>query len=175
MQVDDADVEQLLRYLTFIELDEIAALMRQHAGDRAERLPQRRLADEVTTRVHGADAVRRATDAARILFGAGDVRDADPATLAVVANEVPATDITRGELDAGIPITDALQRSGLATSKAEARRGLAGAGFSVNGVIATESRVITAADLLSGEIVLLRKGKRNWAALRAGGEGWSAR
>ncbi len=175
LQVDDADVEQLLRYLTFIELDEIAALMRQHAGDRAERLPQRRLADEVTTRVHGADAVRRATDAARILFGAGDVRDADPATLAVVANEVPATDVTRGELDAGIPITDALHRSGLATSKAEARRGLAGAGFSVNGVIATESRVITAADLLSGEIVLLRKGKRNWAVLRAGGEGWSAR
>jgi tyrosyl-tRNA synthetase len=171
LQTEDADVERMLKFMTFLELAEIAELMRQHAKDPGQRATQRRLADDVTERVHGAEAVRRATDAARILFGADDVRDADEATLAVIAGEVPATNITRRELDSGIAITDALHRSGLATSKAEARRGLAAAGFSVNGVVANESRVVTTADLLGDSVVLLRKGKRSWAALRVHREG----
>ncbi len=171
LQTEDVDAESMLKCMTFLKLAEIAAVMAQHALDPGGRAAQRRLADDVTTRVHGADAVRRATDAARILFGGDDVRDADAATLAVVAGEVPATEISRHDLDSGIPIADALQRSGLATSKAEARRGLAGAGFSVNGVVANESRVVTTADLLGDGVVLLRKGKRSWAALRVHREG----
>ena len=166
LQTDDADVEQLTRFLTFLPLDEIVAVMQEHDKDRAQRIAQRRLADDVTTRVHGADAVRRAGDAARILFGGGDVRQADAATLAIVAGEVATQSLARGELDTPIAIADALVRVGLAASKGEARRGLVAGGFSVNGVVADESRTITAADLLPGGVVLLRKGKRNWAALR---------
>jgi tyrosyl-tRNA synthetase len=166
LQVDDADVEQLLNFLTFLELAEIAELMRQHEGDRAQRIPQRRLADDVTARVHGADAVRRAGDAARILFGSGDVRVADAATLAMVTGEVATFPVAAAELDAGMPIADALVRAGLAASKGEARRGLTAGGFSVNGVVIDETRTVATADLLPGDLVLLRKGKKNWAALR---------
>jgi tyrosyl-tRNA synthetase len=166
LQTEDADVERMLKFMTFLDLAEIAELLRQHARDPGQRAAQRLLADDVTQRVHGLDAVRRAGEAAAILFGSGDLYRADAATLAVVVGEVPVTDITRGELDAGVPIADALHRSGLATSKAEARRGLAGAGFSVNGVVADGARVVTSADVLGGSVILLRKGKRTWAALR---------
>ena len=166
LQTEDADVEQLLRFLTFLSLDEIAVLMAGHEQDRTQRGAQRRLADDVTARVHGADAVRRAGEAARILFGGGDVREADAATLAMVTAEVPSQSLAPGELAASIAIADVLVRAGLAASKGEARRGLSSGGFSVNGVVADAGRAISAADLLPGGVVLLRKGKRNWAALR---------
>ena len=166
MQTEDAAVERLLKYLTFLELGEIAGLMQQHARDPGQRVAQRRLADDVTARVHGAEAVRRATDAARILFGADDVRDADAATLDVVVREIPTQVIAREELDTGISLIDALVRTGLAASKAEARRGLQASGFTVNGLTANDSRRISVPDLLPGGFVLLRKGKKNWAAFR---------
>jgi tyrosyl-tRNA synthetase len=140
--------------------------MQQHGADPGQRLAQRRLADDVTERVHGPEAAERARQAAGILFGGGDLRGADAMTLAMVVAEVPTHDLSAGELDGGISLVDALSRTGLATSKADARRGLAGKGYSVNDKVADESRVLTTADLLPGGVVLLRKGKRNWAALR---------
>ena len=165
LQTPDADVEQLLRFLTFLPLEEIATVMAQHDADRAQRSAQRRLGDEVTARVHGADAVRRAADAAKILFGGGDVGQADAATLVMVTAAVPTQLLAAGALDTPMPIADALVRAGLATSKAEARRGLLAGGFSVNGAVVDESHVITRTALLPGGVILLRKGKRNWAAL----------
>jgi tyrosyl-tRNA synthetase len=169
LQAEDADVERLLRFFTFLELTEIADLSAKHATDPGQRLAQRRLADEVTARVHGEDAVLRVTQAARILFGGGELREADAATLAMVTREVPTHSLDRGALDAGLMVVDALVATGLAASKGEARRGLTGGGFSVNGVPATEATCVTTADLLPGGVVMLRKGKKNWAALRLEG------
>jgi tyrosyl-tRNA synthetase len=166
LQTDDADVPQLLNFLTFLPLEEIATLLAEHDTDRGRRLAQRRLADDVTERVHGADAVHRATQAATILFGGGNVQDADAATLAMVAGEVTTSPLAAGELETPMPIVDALCRAGLAASKSEARRGLASGGFSVNGIVVDESRQVSGADLLPGGVILLRKGKKNWAALR---------
>lgn len=163
LQIDDADVERLLRFFTFLSLDEIAAVMAEHLANPARRVAQRRVADDVTTRVHGAESVARATAAAAILFGGGELRAADAATLAMVAAEVPrATMSVEGE---GVPIADALVATGLAASKGEARRGLAAGGFAVNGVVADEGRRLTAADRLAGGGIFLRKGKRNWAVV----------
>lgn len=166
LQVEDADIDRMLRCMTFLELAEIAELMRQHAKDPGQRVAQRRLADDVTGRVHGRLAAERANDAARILFGGGDVRAADATTLGMVAAEITSQPVTRGELDGGMPLIDALLRTGLAASKSEARRGLASGGYSVNGVAAEATRVLGGADLLPGGIVLLRKGKKSWAALQ---------
>ncbi len=160
LQTEDADVEKLLRFMTFLPLAEITELLHLHDKDRSQRIAQRRLADDVTERIHGASAVRSAGEAARILFGASDVRDADAATLAMVTAEIATNQLAAGELDKALPIADALVRVGLAASKGEARRGLTAGGFSVNGVVADEARTITTADLLPGGTVLLRKGKR---------------
>ena len=169
LQVEDAEVDRLLRFFTFLDLSEIAEIVAKHLTDPGQRLAQRRLADDVTARVHGAETVARVTAAAKILFGGGELREADAATLAMVTREVPSHTAGRGSLDAGMPITEALVATGLAASKGEARRGLGSGGFSVNGVVATEATVVTSSDLLPGGVVLLRKGKKNWAALRLEG------
>lgn len=166
LNVDDADVERLLRFFTFLDLHDIATVIEQHQMDPGKRLAQRRLADDVTTRIHGVEAVDRVAAAAGILFGSGDLTLADEATLAMVTTEVPTRTIAREVLATGIGIVDALVESALAASKGEARRGLDGGGFSLNGVPIDASRVVTNEDLLSGGVILLRKGKRNWAALR---------
>jgi tyrosyl-tRNA synthetase len=165
LQVEDADVERLLRFFTFLTLDEIADVMTAHAADPGKRQAQRRLADDVTARIHGADNVARVTAAAAILFGGGDLPSADGPTLAMVAGAVPNATLAHSALDAGLPIVEALVQAGLAASKGEARRGLDSGGFSVNGVVIDAARIVTATDLLGGRTVLLRKGKRSWAAL----------
>ena len=166
LAVEDADVERLLLFFTFLERDAIVALLEQHTIEPGKRLAQRRLADDVTARIHGSDVVARVAAAAAILFGSGELAAADAATLAMVTAEVPTRTVTRTVMSSGIGIIDALVAAGLAASKGEARRGLDGGGFAVNGVPVDATRVVTSADLLSGGVVLLRKGKRNWAALR---------
>lgn len=167
LRTEDADVERLLRFFTFIELDEIREIAEAHTRQPERRIAQRRLADEVTAQVHGTDAVRRAESAARILFGTADVRDADRATLEMIAREIPVRAIARDELERGIALVALLEMSGLASSKSDARRGLAQGGFSVNGVAASGDEAITTDHLLLGEWILLRKGKKHWAAVVA--------
>ncbi len=166
LRTDDADVERLLRFFTFLPLDEVATVMTAHTAEPSRRVAQRRLADDVTARIHGAASVDRATAAAAILFGGGDLGAADAATLAMVAGEVPAVTAPPGMLAGeGLPIAEALVLAGLAASKGEARRGLAAGGFSVNGTVADEARRIGTADLLAGGGVFLRKGKKSWAVV----------
>lgn len=165
LQVEDADVERLLRFFTFLALDEIADLMARHGSDQSKRTAQRRLADDVTARIHGDESVARVTAAAAILFGGGDLTSADVPTLEMVVGAVPNATTPRAAIAGGIPIVDALVQCGLAASKGEARRGLEGAGFSVNGLVVDAAHVVREADLLGGRTVLLRKGKRSWAAL----------
>ena len=162
---DDRDVERWLRFFTFFPLDEIAALVAEHARDPGKRVAQRRLAEEMTVRIHGPEVTRGVVEASRILFGGTDLRGAGPEALAVLAGEIPTVRLTRAELE-GLTAADALVRSGLATSKGDARRGIQGKGFSLDGeTIAAADRKLGAADLLAGRYVLLQKGRRNYALL----------
>jgi tyrosyl-tRNA synthetase len=65
-----------------------------------------------------------------------------------------------------LPFADALVRVGLASSKGDARRGIQGNGFSLNGdAVPAPDRRLCAADLLAGRYVMLQKGRRNYALL----------
>jgi len=171
LNVEDADVERLLRVFTFTPLGEIAALVAASAEDPGKRTAQRFLAEDVTTRVHGRDTVRRVRDASSILFGGGDFRSADPATLATVAGEVAVIAVTTDALDAGYALVDALIGTGLATSKADARRGIQGNGYSVNGERVSAERPLVRSDLLAGRFIVLQKGKKQYAMVDAGATG----
>ncbi len=171
LRSEDADVERLLRFFTFKPLDEVAELMTEHVRDPSQRVAQRALADDVTARIHGAEAVARAGDAAAILFGSGDVAAADAATLAMVLGEIPAAPVSRSELQQGITLVDAMERCGLVPSRGEARRLLASGSVSVNGAKVEDVTMrLTAERLLHDRAVLLRRGKRQWAALTVTGE-----
>ncbi len=165
LNTEDADAERLLKFFTFLPLEEIAAVMAELRADPGRRAAQRRLAEEVTTRVHGAQTTRSVIEASRLLFGALDLSGLDAATFTVLAGEIPTTALPPAELGS-LGVVDALVAAGLATSKAEARRGIQQGGYSLNGaVVASADRVIGPADRVGGGFVLLQKGKRNYALL----------
>ncbi len=165
---DDRDVDRLLKLFTFLPLDEIAQVMAAHRTAPGRRAPQRVLAEEMTARVHGAETCRRAIAASGILFGGGELLSADAETLALLAGEVPVQPVARAELERGLPVVDALVTAGLASSKADARRGLDAKGFSLNGERLDGDRVVGTTDLLTGRYLVLQKGKKNYAMLDVG-------
>jgi len=163
---EDREVEKWLRYFTFFAMDEVRAIMAEHERDPGKRGAQRRLADEMTERVHGRNALRNVLEASRLLFGGADLRAAAPEVFEVLAREIPTVRAARAEL-VGVPVLDALVRAGLASSKGDARRGIAGKGFLVNGEVPALERTLADADLLHGRFVMLQKGKKNHALLVA--------
>jgi tyrosyl-tRNA synthetase len=165
VNTDDRDVERLLKFFTFFPLEEVAALLAEQARDPGKRPAQRRLAEELTARVHGKDVAASVLDATRVLFGGSELRAVAAGVLGVLAGEIPSVRLPRADL-VGLSAVDALVRVGLATSKSDARRGIAGKGFLVNGEpIPAPERALGAADLLHGKYVMLQKGKRSHALL----------
>jgi tyrosyl-tRNA synthetase len=161
VQLPDEDVERFLLQLTLRSVDDIASLMDEHRATPEKRLAQRALATDVTTLVHGAAAEQAAAEAAQVLFG-GDPTAASAEALAVVAREVPSSQMTREQLGDQIAV---LVQSGLAASNGEARRTLTQKGFKANGQTLEETKSLLEVDLLHGRYMLLRKGKTNFHLL----------
>jgi tyrosyl-tRNA synthetase len=168
LNTDDRDVERLLNFFTFLSSEEIGTAMKEQAADPSRRTAQRLLAHDITSRVHGEETTARVIAASAILFGGTDLRAADAGVFDVLSGEMPTTSLPAGMLDTGLPLVDALVTSGLASSKSDARRGIQGKGFAVNGEKTDDvERVLTSGDLLAGGYVMLQKGKKNYALLRA--------
>ena len=167
LNAQDAGVVQLLRYFTFRGRDEIDELEKQTVDQPSRRTAQKLLADDVTTLVHGPEETRRAREAAAALFGAGELRDLDVATLEAALREVPHVHLAMGT---ELPTYAALlAETGLVASKGAARRTVTDGGAYVNNQrIEDAESSPAAADLLPGGWLLLRKGKRNLAGVRMG-------
>lgn len=151
INVEDGDVERLLKLFTFLPLDEIAALARLR--DAGIREAKERLAFEATLITHGVAAATDARAAAEALFGSS----------ASGAITMPSTTLPDTELDAGMPVVDLVVRSGLRDSKSEARRAIAQGGVYLNGVVVSnvEARVARA-DFDAKGTLLLRVGKKRY-------------
>ncbi len=118
--------------------------------------------------MHGAGTTERVIAASAILFGGTDLRAADAGVFEVLSGEMPTSVLPAGMLDTGLPLVDALVAAGLASSKSDARRGIQGKGFAVNGEKTDDvERTLTSGDLLAGGYVMLQKGKKNYALLKA--------
>ncbi|MDX6367224.1 MAG: tyrosyl-tRNA synthetase [Nocardioidaceae bacterium] len=164
---DDADVVSLLKYFTFRSRDEIAELEQQVADKPSLRTAQRALADDVTTLVHGADETARVKAAAAALFGGGDLRSLDVATLEAALLEAPHVEIDR---QAELPTyVDLLAQTALVASKGAGRRTVAEGGAYINNVrIADAESRPGHDDLLPGGWLILRRGKRSLAGVKVG-------
>ncbi|WP_019634516.1 tyrosine--tRNA ligase [Actinomadura atramentaria] len=159
INADDRDVEKYLKVFSFRSREEIEALVKEGAERPAARAPQRALAEEMTTLVHGADETARVVAASRALFGQGSLDELDERTLRAALAEVPRVELPPGELP---PVVDLLAASGLCKSKSEARRAVAQGGAYVNNAkVEAEDAAPAAADLLHGRFLVLRRGKRN--------------
>jgi tyrosyl-tRNA synthetase len=167
INTDDRDVERYLKIFTFLPLEEIGAAMAEHARDPGKRVAQRLLARDITTRVHGEAATEEAIRTSEALFGAGTVVSPGSGELTAIGF-APTVKVSRSKLR-DLSIVELLVESGLAKSKAEARRGIQGRGFYLN------DTPIQAVDLQLNEeefqgppnnrFVMLRKGKKNYVRL----------
>lgn len=167
LNVSDADAEKYLKIFTFLTKEEIEALAAEHAADPGQRPMQKRLAKEVTEMVHGEEAYNAAVEASRILFS-NDTRDAlmrlDEVTLLDLFDGVPRFNISREELEAGIPALDFLSvKTSVFPSKGEARKMVQGGGVSINKAKLTDPAATIGADsLIGGKYILAQRGKKNY-------------
>jgi tyrosyl-tRNA synthetase len=167
LNTDDRDVVSMLKYFTFRTADEIAELEKLTAERPADRRAQRLLADDVTTLVHGAEETARVKAAAEALFGRGDLRALDAATLGAALSEAPNVVVPKGT---DLPTyAELLAESGLVASKGAARRTIGEGGAYVNNVRLDDPDARPGReDLLAGGWLLLRRGKRSVAGVRVG-------
>ena len=161
MNVADADIERFLLQLTLLPVEECREVAAAHAQAPFKRDGQRRLAREITTLVHGAEATAAAQEASEILFG-GSPAGASPRALEFLATEVPTSPFAHG-----LTLAAALAATPLASSLSDARRTIDQGAASVNGSVVPADRPLTEADLLYDRWLLLRKGKRNYHLLDA--------
>ncbi len=160
----DADVLAYLRWFTFLGAEDLAELEEATAQRPHERAAQRRLAQELTTLVHGEAATRSVELASQALFGRGELTDLDEPTLAAALTEASVAELTPGAPDG---IADLLVATGLSASKGAARRTIAEGGVSVNNIrVAGDDWVPQSSDFLFGRWLVLRRGKRNVAGVR---------
>jgi tyrosyl-tRNA synthetase len=167
MNVDDRDLERYLKVFTFLPQDGpqgIASLLKRHAADPSRREAQAVLAREVTTLVHGEQATYNASGVSAILFNDFDPRHVQASVFAELAKEIPTTAVSPD----GLGLVAGLVHAGLVKSKSEARRQIEQGGIYVNQArVKDPERTLEAADWLAGGHVLLRKGKKDYALLRA--------
>ena len=172
LDAEDRDVGTYLRWFTLFDRVQIEELEAELAAHPERRGAQRALARDLTERTHGRGAAERVTRVSELLFG-GDPAAADAQTLADLAAEIPAAPWPEGEpVDPGQPgldLVEVLILAGAATSRGEARRLVEQGGVQVNGRPARDLEArFTAADLLAGRFLLVRRGKRDQRVLVRG-------
>ncbi|MGO1956868.1 tyrosine--tRNA ligase [Microbacterium sp.] len=159
LNVDDAIVVKLMKVFTFLPKGEIAEYERLVAEEGFRRAAQKRLALEVTTLVHGAEATSSAIAASDALFGRGDLTAIDAGTLAAALRELP-----HAELDADTPVISALVATGLVSSTSEARRAIAQGGVTLDGERVTADDA-TVRGTLPGGVSVIKRGKKSLAGV----------
>ena len=152
--VDDADVIKCMRLLTFLPLEQIDEMAKWEGSqlNQAKEI----LAYELTNLVHGEEEAKKAQESARALFGGGN------------AAEMPSAVLTEGDFTDGvIDLLSVLQKSGLCASRSEARRNVEQGGVSVDGEIVKDIRTSYTKEQLSGEGIVVKRGKKNFRRVTA--------
>jgi len=161
---DDKDVINFLKVFSFKSHAEITELEKSHSENPGLREAHRALARELTSLVHTEETTQRVEAAARALFGQGELSELDEATLASALAELPRTTVSSSE---EIPTwVDLLAATGVVESKSAARRIVKEGGAYLNNVkISGEDFRPSKSDFLCGKYAVLRKGKRDLAAV----------
>lgn len=160
----DADVGAYLKIFTFLERDEIDALIAEVLEHPERRNAQRRLAEEVTAIVHGADAVKSAQRITEALFaksggGIAQLLEAD-------LQQLTLDGLGSTPCSTGTGLLTAMAQSGLAKSTGEARKLISGGGVQLNGEVVQDERMeLDFSKALFGRYFVLRKGKKNYHLL----------
>lgn len=162
LNAEDADVDKLLKTFTWLGREEIEGLA-EAVRDRPEkREGQRKLAQEVTTMIHGPTECARAERASRILFGE-EISDLSPQDVTDIFNDVPSSSLESGVLADGMPVIDLAKGAGVVPSKGEGRRLIESGGFYINNRRVGDIKyVVTSQDVVADGFIVLRKGRNKY-------------
>ena len=164
LNTEDADVPKFLKVFSFKDRAEIERLIETVQTNPGAREAHRELARELTTLVHGEKECVQAEAAGKALFGQGELSDLDEKTLESALSQLPRTTINKG--DAFPTWVDLLAATGVVDSKSAARRIVKeGGAYLNNQKVTAEDFAPSSSDLLYGRFLLLRKGKRDLAAV----------
>jgi len=147
--VADADVEKCLALLTFLPMDEVRRL--GALKDSAINEAKRTLAFEVTKLIHGEEEAAKAREAAEALFGGG-----------AMGGSVPTTSVTKEYLETDKRLISLLVKAGLCKSNGEARKAIQQGGVSIGDEKVTDVDFAVTPEMLEGEGLLVRKGKKSY-------------
>ncbi len=163
LNVSDETALNYLRIFTFLDRDELTSIEQETAEKPHLRAAQRRLAESLTTLVHGEKETHQVTVASQALFGRGELRELELSTLTGAMAEVPTGEVRLAD---GPTIVDLLVSAGLADSRGAARRTVKEGGAYVNNAkVADEEWTPAREDLLHGRWLVLRRGKRHTAGV----------
>lgn len=170
MRIDDPDAAKAIRILTLLNKEEIETIEAEHNQAPERRVLQKKLAEELTTRIHSKEDYEFALEASGILYGKGTLETLQQLSkneLLEVFDGVPQGTIARSEITQGLPILDALVKSTFLPSNSEARRALKENSIRVNKSRIDSEYAIAEKDLLGDEFILLQRGKKNYFLLQA--------
>lgn len=164
INADDQDVVTYLKFFSFADRATIEGLATEVAERPAKRAAQRFLAREITTLVHGQDQCASVERAVSALFGQGALSQVEERTLADALSQVPRATLTRDE---PMPnIAELLAATGVVDSKSAARRTVReGGAYLNNEKVVDENFVPSQGDLVHDRFLILRRGKREIAAI----------
>jgi len=162
LRSDDRDVIKLLKYFTFLPMEQIGELEKSVEQEPQKRQGQQVLAEEVTKMVHGPEQLATAQRASRVLFGQ-EVAGLSDRDLQSIFADVPSTEIAKAKLGGGLALIDVLCETKLCNSRGEAKKLLKSGGAYVNNVRAAGlDQQLTLESLASESMVVLRTGKKNY-------------
>ena len=164
LNISDEDASNFIKIFTLFSEAEISTFQSTHDEAPHQRFLQKKIAEDITKRVHGQQALDQAINASKILFGKSTKEDlmrlSDQDFLAVF-NGVPQASIQKEDIENGISIIDALvSKSGFLKSNGEARRELKANSISVNKEKVNDQFELKNEDLINQKYVLLGKGKK---------------
>ncbi len=165
INADDRDVPKFTRYFSYKNKEEVEAEEAQYEND--PRMLKRLLAEEVTVRVHGAEAFHAVQKVSELLFNNKAKKETLLALgekdLATVAEEIPSFNLPKSVLANGVNVVDLMaENTNIVTSKSEARRAIKGQAVSVNKDKVTDPElVVNHESLLHGRYLMLENGKKN--------------
>src|SRR5690625_1820957 len=162
INTDDRDVIKFLKYFTFLSLDEIDKLEEEVEKRTEQRKAQQALAEELTTLVHGQEALNQAIRISEALFS-GDIKSLNKEEIEAGFKDVPSHTLTEEEK----PLVDLLVEANISSSKRQAREDIKNGAIYINGDRQDDlSYVVDEKDKIGGEFTVIRRGKKRYFLIR---------
>ncbi len=165
LNTTDVDAEKYIKIFTFLDKNIIDSLIAEHQEALHLRVLQKRLAEEVTTFVHGKEALEKAIFASKAKFSPvmDEMLQLDDETFFDIFDDKEKAEVSKEDIIAGLDMIAALAaKTGFLASNSDARRELKQNAISLNKEKVADDYIITEKDLVKDKFLVLQKGKKNY-------------